>query len=92
MASRDCLRTRRMSAPCDVCGVRPEVLHIPTRARGRYCPEHCSVCRDGEDQKNRIQTVDQDAERRSGNGAPGDSEGRRSTSSIPRFVYGAVYE
>jgi hypothetical protein len=52
--TRDCFRTRNVSAPCDVCGVRPEVVHIPMQSRGFRCSEHCENCgpaasnRDGE--------------------------------------------
>jgi hypothetical protein len=42
--SRDCFRTRNVSAPCDVCGVRPEVVHIPMHGRGFRCSEHCENC------------------------------------------------
>jgi uncharacterized Zn finger protein len=41
---RDCWRTRNVSASCDVCGARPEVVHIPTRGRGFRCSEHCENC------------------------------------------------
>jgi hypothetical protein len=41
---RDCLRTRNVSAPCDVCGARPEVVHIPINGRGSRCSEHCENC------------------------------------------------
>jgi hypothetical protein len=42
--ARDCLRTRNVAAPCDVCGVRPEVMHIPMRGRGVRCAAHCGNC------------------------------------------------
>ena len=41
---RDCSRTRNASAPCDVCGVRSEVVHIPMHGRGFRCSEHCENC------------------------------------------------
>jgi uncharacterized Zn finger protein len=41
---RDCFRTRNVSAPCDVCGARPEVVHIPMHGRGFRCSEHCENC------------------------------------------------
>jgi hypothetical protein len=41
---RDCLRTRKVSAPCDVCGARPEVMHVPMHGRGFRCSEHCENC------------------------------------------------
>jgi hypothetical protein len=41
---RDCLRTRNVSAPCDVCGARPEVVHVPMHGRGLRCPAHCENC------------------------------------------------
>ena len=36
--SRDCFRTRNVSAPCDVCGARPEVVHIPCMAGASDAP------------------------------------------------------
>lgn len=42
--SRDCLRTKNISAPCDGCGARPEVLHMPTKLKGWYCPSCCPAC------------------------------------------------
>lgn len=43
--SRDCWRTRNVSAPCGTCGARPEVVHIPTHERGFFCEACCPVCR-----------------------------------------------
>jgi hypothetical protein len=37
----NCLRTRTVSGPCDVCGGRPEVIHIPMQGTGFRCAEHC---------------------------------------------------
>jgi len=42
--SRDCLRSRRFSAPCCVCGERPEWLHMPLKLRGCYCTTCCPCC------------------------------------------------
>jgi hypothetical protein len=39
--ARDCLRTRNIAAPCDVCGARPELVHTPMRGRGALCAAHC---------------------------------------------------
>ena len=41
---RNCWRTRSVSASCDVCGVRPEVVHIPMRGKGFRCAAHCESC------------------------------------------------
>jgi hypothetical protein len=41
---RDCWRTRNVSAPCDVCGARREVVHVPMRGRGFRCSAHCENC------------------------------------------------
>jgi hypothetical protein len=54
MSARDCFRSRNTSAPCDVCGRRADTLHVPTRARGRYCLEHCPACNGGEDEKSGV--------------------------------------
>ena len=40
----DCLRTRRVSANCDRCGQREELMHMPTRQPGLYCPACCPCC------------------------------------------------
>lgn len=40
---RDCLRSAIVSAPCGVCGARPDVVHMP-RGEGFYCAEHCEIC------------------------------------------------
>lgn len=40
----DCFRTASVSAPCDVCGVYPEILHIPMHGSGFRCAEHCENC------------------------------------------------
>lgn len=42
--SRDCFRSRNLTAPCQTCGVRGEITHCPTRAAGFFCAEHCAVC------------------------------------------------
>lgn len=42
--SRECLRSRNISAPCDGCGVRPEVVHMPTKLKGWYCVACCPAC------------------------------------------------
>ena len=39
-----CLRSKRLTAFCDTCGVRPETVHSPLFVRGFYCPEHCVTC------------------------------------------------
>jgi hypothetical protein len=41
---RDCFRSRNVSAPCDVCGVRPELVHMPMHGRGFRCSKHCENC------------------------------------------------
>ena len=43
-SARDRFRTRNVSAPCDVCGAWPEVVHIPMHGRGFRCSEHCENC------------------------------------------------
>jgi hypothetical protein len=42
--SAECMRSHRVSSQCDKCGVRPEVLHLPTKRKGFFCPDCCSVC------------------------------------------------
>ena len=42
--SADCMRSRTVHANCDACGKRPEVLHMPTKARGWYCEDCCPAC------------------------------------------------
>ena len=44
MAARDCLRTWRISAPCEVCGVRDEPCHSPLLEMGFFCSRHCPAC------------------------------------------------
>jgi hypothetical protein len=43
-APHDCLRSKRLRAQCDACGVIPGVLHLPLTLRGFFCPAHCPVC------------------------------------------------
>jgi hypothetical protein len=43
-APRACLRSTRLRAHCDTCGVIPVVLHSPLSLRGFFCPSHCPVC------------------------------------------------
>lgn len=46
----DCFRTTSIFAPCDVCGVRPEVIHVPLHGTGFRCADHCQNCaRDGKE-------------------------------------------
>jgi hypothetical protein len=40
----DCLRTSRLAALCDTCGLTPETIHSPLNVRGFYCSAHCPVC------------------------------------------------
>ncbi len=40
-----CVQTRHVSAPCDVCGHRPEIIHLPIDPLGFFCERHCPVCR-----------------------------------------------
>ena len=42
--SRDCRRSTTMRAQCDTCGSTPDVLHIPLRVHGWFCPAHCKAC------------------------------------------------
>jgi hypothetical protein len=39
-----CMRSKRLSANCTICGQRPEVVHSPLRLRGFYCDAHCPEC------------------------------------------------
>jgi len=39
-----CFRSPGIRGYCVVCGQRAVVMHMPIRAAGRYCPEHCPVC------------------------------------------------
>jgi hypothetical protein len=39
-----CWRSKNVSAPCDKCGAKSEVCHMPTHERGFYCAAHCPVC------------------------------------------------
>jgi hypothetical protein len=41
---RECFSSHRVSANCDRCGCRPEVLHMPMRLHGWFCPSCCPVC------------------------------------------------
>jgi hypothetical protein len=41
---RDCLRSKTVHGTCTKCGVRPEILHLPMKLHGWYCPEHCPCC------------------------------------------------
>lgn len=41
---KDCLRSRTVHGDCSTCGARPEILHMPMRLHGWYCPEHCPCC------------------------------------------------
>ena len=40
----DCTLSRSVRAPCDTCGRRPLVLHMPTIRGGWYCSDCCPVC------------------------------------------------
>ena len=51
----NCWRTRNVAASCDVCGARPEVVHIPMHGRGFRCQEHCENC--GPAQKSHLGTL-----------------------------------
>jgi hypothetical protein len=42
--SRDCKRSTTMRGTCDQCGTTPDVLHIPLRVHGWFCPQHCPAC------------------------------------------------
>src|SRR5262245_14305907 len=44
MSARDCLRTRRISAPCAACGERLAVMHSPIKLRGFWCGRCCPAC------------------------------------------------
>ncbi len=39
-----CLRTKRVAASCQTCGVRPEPCHMPVTVHGFYCERHCPCC------------------------------------------------
>jgi hypothetical protein len=41
---RNCWRTRNVSASCDVCGMRPEVVHVSIDTKGFRCHDHCQNC------------------------------------------------
>jgi hypothetical protein len=44
MKARGCLQSKSVSAPCGVCGIKPEPVHMP---RGEYsfrCSRHCETC------------------------------------------------
>jgi hypothetical protein len=41
---RNCLRTTRISAGCNYCGVRTATIHSPIQAGGFYCPSCCPEC------------------------------------------------
>ena len=41
---REYFRSRTVSAACDVCGRRPEVVHMPICGKGFRCAEHCENC------------------------------------------------
>jgi hypothetical protein len=45
MSARDCLRRPDPRCTCDVCGTHCGTVHIPLRARGWYCADHCPACR-----------------------------------------------
>jgi hypothetical protein len=40
-----CYQMSRTVLACKACGKRPDVLHIPTRVVGTYCPKCCPACR-----------------------------------------------
>jgi hypothetical protein len=42
--ARACLRSRVLTARCDTCGVRPDILHNPIFERGFFCGLHCVAC------------------------------------------------
>lgn len=41
---RACLRSHSASGECWKCGAVPEVLHMPLKLGGWYCPDHCPCC------------------------------------------------
>ena len=44
MTSRECLRSSRIAANCNVCGCWPTIVHSPLHLRGLFCEQHCPVC------------------------------------------------
>jgi hypothetical protein len=41
---RDCKQSVTIRGVCDTCGAVPDVLHVPLRVHGWYCPAHCLAC------------------------------------------------
>jgi hypothetical protein len=39
-----CMQSRAIGANCNVCGARPELVHMPAGAKGWYCEKCCPVC------------------------------------------------
>jgi hypothetical protein len=48
---RDCFRTSRLSAPCEVCGARNAFTHVPLTTRGFYCDVHCPIHQPAQDKE-----------------------------------------
>jgi len=39
-----CLRSKTVHGTCTKCGAVPEVLHMPLRKHGWFCPGCCPAC------------------------------------------------
>jgi hypothetical protein len=43
-SSKDCMRARGSGRTCDICGTASDIVHVPTRRKGTFCPAHCPIC------------------------------------------------
>jgi hypothetical protein len=44
MSLSDCIQSRHVTEPCDVCRKPTKVVHLPNRPMGFFCEDHCPVC------------------------------------------------
>ena len=44
MSQTNCIQSRHVSEPCDICRRPTKVVHLPNRPMGFYCEDHCPVC------------------------------------------------
>ena len=44
MSQNDCIQSRHVNEPCEVCRRSVKVVHLPNRPIGFFCEYHCPVC------------------------------------------------
>ena len=44
MSQSNCVQSRHVTEPCDICRRPTTVVHLPNRPMGFFCEDHCPVC------------------------------------------------